>query len=156
MRTIVRFVSRSQEKDPARSYCIDYWGNSIGSVDVRNSEYTAMLVRPRLLSIFAGVCIAVLSCGCTRQFTNGKITVFGPTVRPGGPPVGGLSVALGAGGPSYHRFPAWVTRECDPDTPKGSNGGSGTEQVGLAWMNDKSILKDRPLKGNWPKLERYK
>jgi len=84
-------------------------------------------MKSRRMAILVLAITAGLLSQCTRQYTDGRTTMEGPTLRPGEAPIG-----------AGERIPANDTRardastdlttwRIDPNAPKQSNGGSGSE-----------------------------
>jgi hypothetical protein len=76
-------------------------------------------MKSRILTAALAATLAAF-CGCTRQLSNGKTESSDNTLRPGGAPVG---VGAEPGGPATGA----ATKISDPNAPKESNGGSGSD-----------------------------
>jgi len=78
-------------------------------------------MKSRLYAAALAATLAAVLCGCTMQYTDGKTDISSDTLRPGGPPP---EVGAQPGGPATGA----ATRITNPNAPKASNGGTGTEQ----------------------------
>jgi len=78
-------------------------------------------MKSRLLTAALAATLVAGLCGCTSQYVEGTSVKDSDTLRPGTPPPG---VGAEPGGPAT----GTATRITDPNAPKASNGGTGTEQ----------------------------
>lgn len=77
-------------------------------------------MKSRILSAALAATLAAFFCGCTKQLSNDTTETSTDTLRPGTPPP---SVGAEPGGPATGA----ATKIGDPNAPKESNGGTGTE-----------------------------
>jgi hypothetical protein len=84
-------------------------------------------MKSRLLAILVLAVAAGLLSQCTQQYTDGKTTMDDRTLRPGEAPIG-ASQKIPANDTRTHAASTDLTTwRIDPNAPKQSNGGSGSE-----------------------------